>query len=108
MAYFSAHDDSLVGVESYVNTFIDLRQDLLLLSQHDIWHVEAGHMRTRVIVPQLSKTAHPEAFPCGTPPSSTLPRPATCVHTRGGARRGAPLGSGAYWQSCGRGVAAGG
>ena len=49
------------------------------LAQGDIWHVEAGRMRTRVI-------AYPVAFSCGTPMSYPLPVLRRVSSTRGGAR----------------------
>jgi len=51
------------------------------LAQGDIWQVEAGRMRTRVI-------AYPVAFSCGTPMSYPLPVLRRVSSTRGGGQRG--------------------
>jgi len=48
-----------------------------VLAPRDIWHVEAGHMRIRVIA--YPSPPIPRPSPCGTPMSPPLPRPAACV-----------------------------
>ena len=56
-----------------------------VLAQHDIWHVEAGHMRTCVLCPSL--TAHPEVVLPWDTYEPSFPVLRRVSSTRGGARR---------------------